>query len=79
MSKIKPKIPIDEIHEILSIELKNYKYMIICEEKSEEENKEMYVFSNYAPEDGKQIVKELHDQLENKTAHESYIKANKKK
>lgn len=79
-NKPKPKIPMKEIHEILSIEMQDFKYLVIAIEKEEisKENGNLYTFTNFTKEQTKEILYDIIKQLEEGTVVENNIIQDKK-
>ena len=74
----KPKIPLKEIHEILSIQMDDFDYMIIAIDKEDmnhpnpDHQAHVNVASSFRREDAKQILGDILDGLENETAYEAH-------
>ena len=69
--KATPKIDIDAIHEILSIQLRDYKYFIVAVDRKYPEV--LNTFSNYGKKEAKELLEDILIQLQANTTIDSYI------
>lgn len=79
-NKEEPRIPIKEIHEILSIELRDFKYLVFAIEK-EEINKtqgHLYSFTNFNKAEALDILEDVVKQLKEGTTINNYVNSNNK-
>lgn len=75
MAERKPSIPLKEIHEILSIEMRDFRYLILAVDKdaySKDKNTaELNIVSNFPREDMLLLLADLLAQMKAGTAYES--------